>query len=351
MLRKLLFVPILCSLCLCGEAQPRKVFIDQDSRNAVGTDVYSVLILAQSPQVEVLGISITAGDGWAKEGTAAMLRALELTGHGNIPVAQGAEYPLLNSREETLYWESLWGKFNYKGAWNERNYHDASVIPPLTAGNPTIKPIAQHGALFLIETLRKYPGEVTVWVGGPFTTVALACRLDPEVPKLAKELVVMGSGMYGDKGGSHNVNSRREFNWWFDPEAARMVLSAPWKKITITPVDISVKTHFSDAIVDEIAKSSSATAQYISKYQRRGAGAGSFMWDEIAAAAWIDPSLITEQKTMLVNIDISHGPSYGQTIFLEEKTEVPSWMWQKAVVQFDLDKERFYKMFVDLMKR
>src|SRR5262249_43054626 len=66
---------------------PKKVFIDQDSRGPVGTDVYSVLTLAQSPEVQVLGISITAGDGWAKAGTQVMLRMLELTGHGDIPVA------------------------------------------------------------------------------------------------------------------------------------------------------------------------------------------------------------------------------------------------------------------------
>lgn len=350
MIRRLLLIS-LCSLCLCGQSSRKKVFIDQDSRGPVGTDVYSILILAQSPQVEILGITITAGDGWAKAGTAVMLRALELTGHGKIPVAMGAEYPLINSREETRHWEALWGEFGYKGAWNERNYHGPDEIPAPPHGMPTIKAIDKHGALFLIETLRKYPGEVSLWVGGPFTTVALACRLDPEVPKLAKELVLMGAGMNADKGGNHRINARREFNWWWDPEAARMVMSAPWKKITITPVDISVKTSLTDAMIDEIAKSKSVTAQYINKYATRRSSYAGYMWDEIAAAAFIDPTLITEQKTLQVNIDIDHGPSYGQTIFMEDTVKAPSWMWQKAVVQFDLDKDRFYKMFVDLMKR
>ena len=100
-------------------------------------------------------------------------------------------------------------------------------------------------AVPMIETIRKHPNEVTLWVGGPFTTVALALRLDPEIASLAKEMVLMGAGFNVDKGGNHRINGRREFNWWWDPEATRIAMSAPWKSITITPVDISVKTTLS----------------------------------------------------------------------------------------------------------
>ena len=343
---------LLAALILNAQAK-RKIFIDQDMRGPAGTDGQSVLILLQSPQVEVLGITVTSGDGWARAGTQNMLRLLELTGHGDVLVAQGAEFPLINSEEETKLWEAHYGEFGYKGAWNSRNYFPSDVIPPLAAGNPTKKPLSQHGALFLIETLRRFPGEVTVWVGGPFTTLALAIRLDPEVPKLAKELVVMGSGMNVDKGGIHPINGRREFNWWWDPEAARIVMSAPWKKITITPVDISVKTRLTNEMKDEIAKSNSPTAKYLTQYSPRNANPNftGYMWDEIAAAAWIDPSIITSQKELQVNIDIDHGASYGQTIFIEKDVKAPSWLWKLATVQFDLDTKRFYQMFIDLMKR
>ena len=62
------------------------MFIDQDGA-ALGTDMISTLAMLQSPDVEVLGITVTAGDAWVKAGTAHMLRMLELTGHGKIPVA------------------------------------------------------------------------------------------------------------------------------------------------------------------------------------------------------------------------------------------------------------------------
>lgn len=332
-----------------SRAARQKVFIDQDARGPGGTDMQSILMLLQSPEIEVLGISITSGDGWAKAGVQNTLRMLELTGHQSVPVAMGGEFPLINSREETKEWEARYGEFSYKGAWNERNYHEPDVVPPLAAGNPATKAVPQHGANFLIETLHKYPGEVVVWVGGPLTTVALALRLDPQLPALAKGLVLMGAGFNVDKGGNHRINGRREFNWWWDPEATRIVMSAPWKKITITPVDISVKTSLTDDIKAEIAKSDSPTARYLTHYSPRSGFMG-YMWDEIAAAGLVDPTIITKQQELYVNVDIDHGASYGQTIFVEKDVKVPS-CWKLATVQWDLDIPKFYKMYIDLMSR
>jgi inosine-uridine nucleoside N-ribohydrolase len=332
------------------EAQT-KVFIDQDIGGATGTDNQSVLMLLQAPQIDVVGIGIVAGDGQVKASTQWALRMLELTGYGHIPVAQGAKFPLVNSREEAEWWESMFGVFGYKGAWNPARYHSPDEVPVLAPGLPTIKAVDQHAANFMIETIRKHPGEVVLWCGGPLTNVALALALDPELPQLVKELVLMGAGFNVDKGGNHRGNGRREFNWWWDPEAVRIVMSAPWKKITVTPVDISVKTSLSEDIKATIAKSDSPTAQYLTKYSRQGAGGGGYMWDEIAAAGVIDPSIITETKPLKVNIDIDHGASYGQTIFIEDNVKAPAWLWKTSVVQVDLDKEKFYKLYVDLMTR
>lgn len=343
-------------------AAKKKVFIDQDGA-ALGTDMISTLAMLQSPDVEVLGIAVTAGDAWVKAGTAHMLRLLELTGHEKIPVAQGAAFPLINSRELTQVWESQFGEFSYKGAWNPRRYHPPDEVPTPPTGATTLKPIDLHGALFMIQQIRKYPGEVTLWVGGPFTTVALAIGLDPELPSLTRELVLMGAGFNVDRGGNHRINGRREFNWWWDPEATRIAMSAPWKKITITPVDISVKTSLSDDLKRRLSASSSKAAQFITKFHPigQGGGGGGYMWDEISVLAWLDPSIITKQQELYVNIDIDHGPGYGQTIFVEhvvpgppgeapQPRKMPSW-WRVATVQWDLDLPKFYDQFVQLMSR
>jgi inosine-uridine nucleoside N-ribohydrolase len=285
---------------------------------------------------------------------------MELTGHERIPVAMGAAFPLINSRDLTDAWESQYGEFSYKGAWNERRYHGPDEVPTPPTGATTLKPIDLHGALFMIQQIRKYPHEVTLWVGGPFTTVALALGLDPEIATLAKELVLMGAGFNVDRGGNHRINGRREFNWWWDPEATRIAMSAPWKKIVITPVDISVKTTLGDDLKRRIAGSRSKAAQFITTFMPVGQGGG-YMWDEISALALLDPGIITKQQELYVNIDIDHGPGYGQTIFVEKDMPgppgeparvrtMPSW-WRVATVQWDLDLPKFYDQFYTLMSR
>ena len=326
-------------------SQKPKVIVDQDARGPATTDMQSILMFAQSPDVDVLGVTIVTGDQWVKEETAHTLRALEIAGRTDIPVIAGAETPLVNSKEESEFWESEYGELSFKGAWTPRSYHPPDVIPTLPEGMPTTKPLNEHAVDFIIRMVHKYPGEVTLWAGGPLTNIAMAIRKDPEVVSLAKQLVLMGSGFNVGMGGIHRINGRREFNWWFDPEAVRIVMSAPWKKITITPVDISVKTHLTDDIQAQISKVDTPLARYLKQYTGH-----SYMWDEIAAAAFMDPSIITDQQELYVNIDIDHGSGYGQTIFVEKSVKVPSW-WKLATVQFDLNTDKFYRMYIDLMTR
>jgi inosine-uridine nucleoside N-ribohydrolase len=337
-------------------AQKIKVIVDQDARGPATTDMQSILIFLQSEKFDVLGITTVSGDQWVKEETQRTLRLLEIARRTDVPVAQGAELPLLNSKEESERWEALYGKFRYKGCWSDfskrpestppafrEGYHEPNVVPPLVEGEPHLKAIEEDAAHFIVRMVHKYPGEVVIWAGGPLTNIALALRLDPEVATLARELVLMGSGMYAENGGISGVDARREFNWWFDPEAVRIAMRAPWKKITITPVDISIKTVLGPAIREAIAKADTPVAQYLTKYSVE-----SFMWDELSAAAMIDPSIITGQKDLYVDIDVDHGPSYGVTLFWKPGTEVPPYE-RIATVQFDVDAQKLYDLYVKLM--
>jgi purine nucleosidase len=334
----------LCGLASSLIAQRPKVIVDQDARGPASTDMNSILMFAQSPDVDVLGVTIVTGDQWVKEETAHTLRALEIAGRSDIPVVPGAEGPLVNSKEESEVWEQQFGTLNFKGAWSPRSYHAPDVIPEMAEGTPTTKPLNEHAVDFIIRMVHKYPGEVTIWAGGPLTNIALAIRKDPELVSLGKELVLMGGGLNVSLAGIQRENGRREFNWWFDPEAVRIVMSAPWKKITMTPNDVSIKTSLSKELQDRISKVDTPLTQYLTKYTRPGG----YMWDEIAVAAFLDPSIITEQKELYVNIDIYHGASYGQTIFVDKSVKVPSW-WKVATVQFNLNTDKFYDAYVRLM--
>ena len=119
-------------------------------------------------------------------------------------------------------------------------------------------------------------------------------QIDLQIPQsiatLAKEFVMMGGGLYANKGAIDPgaIDARREFNWWFDAEATRIVLRAPWKKMTITPIDISVKTRYTTEMKATVTKAGTPVTDYLEKYSLPG-----YMWDEIAGIALIDPSIIT----------------------------------------------------------
>ena len=333
-----------------------KVIVDQDARGPGTSDMQAILGFLQSDAFEVLGITTVSGDQWVREETQHVLRLVEIAERTDVPVVQGAEYPLVNSKEESERWEALYGRLEYKGCWTEhfpagrstifeQFYHPPEIVPPLPEGAPQIKPHPGTAAQFIVEMVHKYPGQVVLWSGAPLTNFALALRLDPEVAILAKQLVVMGGGMYANKGGIRVTDARREFNWWFDPEAARIVLRAPWKKVTITPIDISVKTRLSPGIRAEIAQADTPVARYLTEYSLLG-----YMWDEIAGIALIEPSVITDHRQLYVDVDIDHGAGYGNTLFWEATNSVPPYE-RLATVQFDLDAERFYRIYTDLMTR
>ncbi|HLW80307.1 MAG TPA: nucleoside hydrolase [Terriglobia bacterium] len=331
-----------------------KIIVDQDARGPGTSDMQAILVFLQSDAFDVLGITTVSGDQWVREETQHVLRLLEIAGRTDVPVVQGAEFPLLNSKEESECWEALYGQLEYKGCWTERFapgrstvggmlYHPPEIVPPLPEGAPKIKARPGTAAEFMVEMVHKYPGEVVIWSGAPLTNVALAVKLDPEFATLAREFVLMGGGMYADKGGIRVTDARREFNWWFDPEAARIALRAPWKRVTITPIDISVKTRLSEGIRAEIARAATPVARYLTEYSLPG-----YMWDEISGIALIEPEIITVQRPMYVDVDVDHGAGYGNTLFWEAGSQVPPYV-RPSMVQFDLDAERFYRIYIDLM--
>jgi inosine-uridine nucleoside N-ribohydrolase len=321
-----------------------------------------MLALLQAPQVEVLGITIVTGDAWRDEETLHTLRMLELTGHANIPVARGAVFPLIRAQEETRLASALDGKFEWLGAWGQTlfaeqipgatpnptvksNAHGPYEIPPMPEGEPTIKPIDEDAAHFLVRQVRAHPHQVTIYAAGPLTNIALAISIDPEFAALTKGIVLMGGSLSPQSDDPEFASDpRHEFNFWFDPEATHIVLHADWPRIDVTTVDVSIKAPFTQQMLDEISRSSTPTARYIAAWSQRRY----YLWDELAACAWLDPTLITREKLLYMDVDLSHGPSYGDTLTWNEKTK-PATGVRLVHAQVDLDLPRFHKMFVELM--
>src|SRR5579864_9597358 len=146
-MKRLCRVSILATLCaacaLSSFAQgKRKVIIDQDAAGPGGTDMQAILALVNSPEAEVLGITVLTGDAWRDEEVQHTLRLMEIIGRRDIPVVPGAAFPLVSSKEYIAKWETIHGKVVYQGAWNFNaggKVHGPTEIPPMREGNPSIK--------------------------------------------------------------------------------------------------------------------------------------------------------------------------------------------------------------------
>ena len=325
--------------------QNRYVVIDQDAFGPAGTDMNSILVFLQSPNVNVLGITIVTGDGWRNEEVAHTLRLLELVGRTDIPVVPGMNTPMIRTKQWTNLWEQMYGRVLYQGAWT-RSAHDADEVPNLPEGNPTTKAMTEDAAHFMIRMVHKYPHQVAIYAAGPMTNVATAIISDPQFASLAQELVFMGGSINPHTDDPEYLDSpRHEFNLWFDPEASSITLHASWPKITATTVDVSIETHLTPEMLTEMRKSQEPAAQYIARYTRKP---GDYLWDELAAAAWLDPHLITRERYVYMDVSMDKGISYGDTLVWTDRDK-PSIALQKVHAQMDVDWPRFQKMFIQLM--
>lgn len=320
----------------------------------------------QAPDVQVLGLTTVSGNAWATQATAHARRMLEITGHPEVPVVQGAIDPLVNTEAQTERWEALYGKLVWKGVWMRHwvednfqadpDYHGPEVVRDLKLGNPSVvKASDEPAALFLVRMVRACPGQVTIIATGPLTNLALAQRLDPQFASLAKELVYMGGSLEPrqtrDSEAARQfarefVNTpRREFNIRFDPEAASIVMRAPWKKIVMVPVDPSTATEVTPALLARMRAADTPIARALASRQT-----GFPLWDELAVAVWLDPSLITQSDELMVDTNLDRGAGYGD-ILSWSPPYAPGLGERRQTVVRSVDVPRFEALMARLLTR
>ena len=344
-----------------------KVIADQDSAGPQGTNFLSLLMLLRAPQIDLLGITTVSGDQWVEPATVFALWATEQAGRTDVPVVKGAERPLVNTRREQDLREALYGSFpNWHGCFNPDAPDPSRTWAP-PGGYPKAKATPGRAADFIIDTIRANPGEVVIYAAGPLTNVALAVRMDAGIVPLTKALYIMGGSIEGGL----------ELNWWWDPEAASIVLREPWKEIVVTPVEVGDQVWSSATLMKGVVSAGGLLANHVQRvYLDAAPPAGtsmwSMMWDELTVASIIDPSVITKSETMYLDVDITHGPKYGHTVVWKPVVEVPKFFlpysgpdpvalekWKShltppvqlhpASVQMKVDTLKFDNIFVDLM--
>jgi inosine-uridine nucleoside N-ribohydrolase len=354
-LRYVRMLPSLCALSiilllgasLTKACDQRLVIVDNDFAGPPDTlsDLRCALMFLENPTVKVLGFTVVTGDAWRDEEVAHLLRLEEISEKTDVPVVPGAIYPLINTQQDTNDWEKRFGHIGYKGAWdskqdrqNEPAYkpHSANEVPPLPEGSPHTVPATGFAAQFMVEQVRAHPYQVTIFAAGPLTDIALAVRMDPEFPRLAKELVFMGASL---------PPNDPDFNVRFDPEAAHIVLTAPWTAIT-SVCGVTYRVVFEQVDQERIQSTDNPVAKFVSTYST-GDISQHRLWDETAAAVFLDPALVKDERTLYLDVIVDHERYYGSVVIQDGARLDQSRTKVRVIDQIDIG--RFKEDFIKAM--
>ena len=164
-----------------------KVIFDTDM-GELNDDACALFMLAQSENVELLGVTVCVGNTWMEEGLAYSLRHLERLGRPEVPVFRGICEPILGLRTDRLAAEeTLFGKLVYRGAYARPrpvSHRQLAEVP--YGGYARHEPATGDAVDFLVATVKRYPHEVTLLMVGPTTNLAIAVRKHPEIVPLVK---------------------------------------------------------------------------------------------------------------------------------------------------------------------
>jgi inosine-uridine nucleoside N-ribohydrolase len=244
--------------------------------------------------------------------------------------------------------EKRWGALTYTGAFTQ---DPAAVKPAPGAQLTNRRPRRESAVEFLIAEIGRHPGELTILAIGPMTNIALALRLKPEVETQIKQIVFMG----GNIRVAGNASPAAEFNFWFDPEAARIVLRSRIPRKVMFGLDICNLAVLRKTEFDQIASAHTPIADlFRDDLGNRYPGflkhpeATAHMWDSLAAAYLIDPGFVTKSETRYLDVQTNWGQFYGSTTPLDRRLAPDA---TPVTVMLGLDFKRVFGLYKDRLTR
>lgn len=281
-------------------------------------DAMALLFLHRHPEIDLIGITTVFGNASIETTTR---NALFLKREWDIPapVAKGADVTINPSRKE--------------GAWPTFVHGDdglGNIGVPATVDLP-VDPRPAYK--FIIDTVRANPGEVTLVAVGRMTNLALALKEDPEIAGLVKQVVIMGGNFYVPG----NVTPVAEANIHGDPEAADIILTAPWKVVVIG-LDVTAITTMSRGYLGEMAAKGDKAIQLLNDlsqfyidFYKHAVEDGMMVHDSCACVYVVAPELFTT-ITGGVRV-VCGGIADGQTIVKPDGRRFPPGDWDNLPSQ------------------
>ena len=297
----------------------RNIILDCDPGH---DDAIAILLAGNNPQFNLLGISVVAGNQTIEKTAKNALNVATYLGI-DVPIAVGCEFPMVRDRVicAEVHGESGLDGFDFPKY--DKQYDK------------------RHGTQLIIDSVMNND-DVTIVATGPLTNVAMAIKLEPRLIQKTKEIVLMGGSI--DHG---NTSPAAEFNIMCDPEAAHVVFTSgiPVKMVGL---NVTRKVLVTEEVIQRMEKINNKASDMFVKLMRVfnanqnktfGVAAGP-LHDPATIASILDEKLIKYQK-MNVEIDISHGPSYGRT-----NCDVFDYLKKphNAYVAMDIDVNRYWDL-------
>ena len=318
----------------------KKVILDVDT----GTDdAIAIMTAVMSENLEVLGVCAVNGNRGIDFTTENTLRVVEYLGK-DIPVFRGCSLPMVVSLTEGRRED-----IPYKGPKDPQdNVHgDYIDLPPATIQEQPVSAVR-----WLVDTLMASEGDITLIPVGPLTNIAMALRIEPRIAQKIKRIVIMGGGCR-----EVNITPTAEFNFWIDPEAAKIVFDCGCD-ILVVPLDathaaaVSIRT--AEALERKGTKPATLTARIIRqrqnayKHWQPMADINSVpVHDALAVCAVLDESVLGPVVETYADVDIGKGAADGMSIFdLDNRYKDRK---KNVKVALGADPERFADMLLNIL--
>ena len=318
-----------------------KVILDVDTGS---DDAIAIMAAALSKDIDLIGICSVNGNRGIEITTENTLRVVDLLGE-NIPVYKGCHLPmvstLLKGRRDNI---------PFRGPENKEEDVHGDYLPAPAAHS---SPQPEHAVFWLVNTLLKTKEKVTLIFVGPLTNLAMALRIEPQIVDNINEIIIMGGGYL-----VNNITSGAEFNFWVDPEAAKIVMDcgAP---IRLVPLDATHAGYVTAGEAQKIREIGTPAAQLCAdlilkrldgykKFQPLDAADGVPIHDALAVCALINPNVLTD--LMNVHVDISFSPGITDGMSLCDVGKRNKDKKPNAAVAQSADRELFIEILMDLFR-
>lgn len=269
-----------------------KVLLDTDPGI---DDALAIMLALNSPELDVIGITVVSGNVPVALGAKNAARVLELYGRDDVPVFKGEEQPRvvpLTTAQDT---------------------HGEDGLGETYLPEPRL-PVRDGGVDFILSSLHEHPG-LTVVAVGPLTNIAAALERDPQAFANLQRLIVMG----GSAKSHGNVSPVAEYNFWADPHAAAYVFER-LDNIVMVGLDVTRRVVLTPNYRELLRQFDTPAARFVNRitrfyvdyHWRQERTLGCVINDPLAVAVAFAPHLVT-QRPYFVEV-VTEGPTRGQSV-------------------------------------